>query len=119
MLDACLDMKIHTSAGIKRNVQANYASLNTVLKMIKKYKCNTCNKTNQSSEEIENHNKSKHSFDQKENINNEGDESEPEAENEEAVPTCLQCGQIYDDVDDLINHHMDTYHNMEEDERLE
>ena len=66
------------------------------LKNDNKFKCNTCNKTFQSSAEIENHNKSKHSSDQKENINNEGDESEPEAENEEAVPTCLQFGQIYD-----------------------
>ena len=63
--------------------------------------------------------KKKITTNQKENIKNEGDESEPETENKEAVPTCLQCGQIYDDVDDLINHHMDTYHNMEEDKRLE
>ena len=80
-------------------------------------KCNVCNKTFQSSEELDDHITSKHSSDQKENVDNECDKNEPEAEQEDSVATCLQCGEMYDDVDDLINHYMDKYHNLEEDER--
>ena len=75
-------------------------------------KCNVCNKTFQSSEELDDHITSKHSSDPKENVDNECDKNDPEEE--DSVATCLQCGEMYDDVDDLINHYMDKYHNLEQ-----
>ena len=86
----------------------------------KQFMCKVCDLIFKSKEEIDTHVERTH-------IDLVGEEnqkdsykiiSETEQETNESPALCLGCGTEFKEVDDLIDHYMETYHNIEEDESL-
>ena len=82
--------------------------------------CKVCDLIFKSKEEIDTHVERTHIDLVGEENQKDSDKiiSETEQETNESPALCLGCGKEFKEVDDLIDHYMETYHNIEEDESL-